>query len=147
MDRHAGVERGVGQLAIEHDAIDHRRAHAIGGHDDVAAVRRDESGGVRRGEYGRARQRQFVERVQPEHASAVDGRSDAIVLFEHAHAKTAAGKVTRGDQSGGTATNHHHVAIDRGQYLRPLDSHVPSKLIQNESRINRRSSHIDCRRI
>ena len=38
------------------------------------------------------------------------------------------------------------VAAIARQYLRPLDSHVPSTLIQNESRIKRRSSHNDCRR-
>ena len=82
----------------------------------------------------------------------MDRRADDVVLLEHAHGLSRRGELARGDEPRRPATDDDHVTINRPcsiaaighQVLRPRDSHVPRKLIQNDSRIKRQSSDIDC---
>ncbi len=144
----------VGEIAVEDRAIDDGRAHALGVDDDGRAVGGDEARGIGGADNRATRQAELVEGVEAEDARAVDRRADDVVLFEHADASTCGGKLARGDESCRAAADDDDVTIDSvfavaaigRQYLRPLDSHVPRKLIQNDSRIKRRSSDIDCRR-
>ncbi len=159
-DAHASLDDGAGgdgrrgELAIEERAVDDRRADAPALDDDRRAVGRDEARPIRRADNRAPRKVQLVEGVEAEDAGAVHRRADEVVFFEDADREASRGQLARRDESRRTAANHHHVTIGRlfavaaiaRQYLRPLDSHVPSTLIQNESRIKRRSSAIDCRR-
>ena len=154
LDDGAGGEGRRGEIAIEERAVDDRRAHAAALDHDRRAVGRDEAGPIRRADNRAPRQIQLVEGVEAEDARAVHGRADEVVFFEDADREASRGELARRDESRRAAANHHHITIGTvlavaaigRQYLRPRDSHVPSKLIQNESRIKRRSSHIDCRR-
>ena len=159
-DAHAGLDGGAGgdsrrgEIAIEERAVDDCRADAAALDHDRGAVGRNEAGAIRRADNRSTREVQLVEGVEAEDARAVHRRADEVVFFEDADRETSRGELARRDESRRAAANHHHVTIGTvlavaaigRQYLRPLDSHVPSTLIQNESRIKRRSSHIDCRR-
>ena len=76
----------------------------------------------------------------------MDGNADRVVLFEHDHVVAAGGEAGCRHQPCGAGTDDDDVACVRGmaaQNFRPLDSHVPSKVIQKERIINRTLSHSD----
>ena len=154
---HAGLDRGArgdgggGELAIEERAIDDCGADPLRIDHDRAAVGRDETRGIGRANNRATREAELFEGIEAEHARAMDRRADDVVLFEDADANTGGRQLARGNESRRPGTDDDHITIGPGrsivaigQYLRPRDSHVPRKLIQNESRIKRRSSHIDC---
>ena len=77
----------------------------------------------------------------------MNGLTDAGVLFEDEDRAAGFRQRSRGAQATRAGTNHDHVyrvAAHRSagshQNLRSRSSHVPRRLIQNESSINRRSS-------
>ena len=90
-----------------------------------------------------ARQIELVERIQPEHARAMHRHADRLVLLDDNRAESGRSEIARGEKPGGAAADNDNVTPAGRQYLRPLDSHVPRKLIQNDRRIKRISSPND----
>ena len=101
-------------------------------------------GGMDGVEHGLAWQIELVERVQPQHARAVHWHTDLIVLLDDDDAEPCGRKIARRQKTRGAAADDDDVPTDGHQYLRPLDSHLPRKLIQNDNRIKRISSQNDC---
>ena len=69
--------------------------------------------------------------------------ADGVVLFEHQHRSSLGRQRTRRAQTARTGADDDHVeqsSLALGQNFRSRCSHVPRRLIQNESTINRRSS-------
>ena len=76
-------------------------------------------------------------------ARAVHRHADLIVLFKDRRAEAGRREIARGQEASRPTADDDHVTPARHQYLRPLDSHVPRKLIQNDRRIKRTSSQSD----
>ena len=72
------------------------------------------------------------------------GTAGWIVFLDDDDAEACGRKIARRQKTRGAAADDDDVPTDGHQYLRPLDSHLPRKLIQNDNRIKRISSQNDC---
>ena len=87
---------------------------------------------------------ELVKSIGAEHAGAVHGHTDGVVLLEDQRAKSGRRQISGRQKTRGAGAHHNDVPAIGSQYLRPLDSHVPRKLIQKDRRIKRISSQNDC---
>ena len=105
----AGGARFVRKRGVERPAVDHRGADAFGGDPDRPARRRAEGGRARDGQDRPRRQRQLVERVQPEKSGAMDGIPDCLVLFQNDDAMTRTCELARRHETGRTGSYYDDV--------------------------------------
>jgi len=112
-DGGAGSAGAVGQDAVEPAAIDDRGRHIAAVDDDGAAVTPVEAGEAADGADGVARQVELVERVDAEHARAMDGIANRVVLFEDEHRHLFGGEARRRAEAGRARADHQHVPLVR----------------------------------
>jgi hypothetical protein len=111
-------------------AIGDRRLCALGTIDDTvppSAVSMNVA--VRGTKDGVRWKREFGESVQPEHARAVHGHADLVVLFEHDDVVAARGENAGGGQSRGTGADDGNITHGCRSVLAP--AHLPCALQAN----------------
>ena len=118
-DDRAGQGGAPRQLRVECHAIDHDGFGRRRGVFKRVPGGRDEPDGGQRIEHRCGRHLHRLDHVRGEHAGAVHGRADLIVLFEHGHRPAVGGKGARGGHPARPAANDHDID-HAGRLYRPV---------------------------
>lgn len=110
-DGGAVADGTFGEGTIEAAAIDDRRSNAIAFHLDAAAVAPVKPGGAHDGTDGLAGKIELVERLETEHARAVDGIADDVVFLEHQHGGAFTGEGGGRRQPGRPGADDHDIPL------------------------------------
>ena len=155
-DDRAGQDGAPRQLRIERHAIDHDRFGRRRRVFERVTGGCDEPDGRQRIEHRFSRHLHRIDHIRGEHAGAMHGGADLIVLLEHGHRPSAGREGARGGHPARPAADDHDidhagrlyrpVAATAAQSLRPRSSQRPRSVIQNDWSTRRRSRHRPARR-
>jgi hypothetical protein len=148
-DANPRADRLVRQSAIEGGAIDHDRLHRPGRVLDGEARWGVEPDGGELVEDVPGVEAELLECVLRQDTGAMDRLADVGVLLEESDVAAGAREIPGRVEPGRTAAHDDHVARAQAftthQNFRPLFSHLPRAVIQNERTISFTSSARDCR--